>query len=99
MQTKTNISTARFRGSPQELVKTSNIDDSVRWRFWVHSAVDTQRMDGDSGVAGVPGISARAGRRGEDPEAEESRHFGLGENMRPDDRACFRKLGCIGNET
>src|ERR1700677_4098588 len=30
---------------------------------------------------------------------EESRHFGLGENMRPDDRACFRKLGCIGNET
>ena len=61
--------TVCIKGSPQELVKTSNIDDSVRWRFWVHSAVDTQRVDGDSGVAGVQGISARAGRRGQDLEA------------------------------
>src|SRR5258707_4186367 len=48
--------------------KQSNIDDSVRWRFWVHSAVDAQRMDGDSSVAGVQGVSARTGRRGEDSE-------------------------------
>ena len=44
------------------------IDDSVRWRFWLHSAVDAQRMDGDSGMAGVPGISARTRRRGKDTE-------------------------------
>ena len=48
--------------------KPSNIDDSVRWLFWVHSAVDAQRMDCDSVVAGVPGVSARTGRRGEDAE-------------------------------
>src|ERR1017187_6758587 len=28
--------------------KPSNIDDSVRWLCWVHSAVDAQRMDCDS---------------------------------------------------
>src|ERR1017187_2147768 len=43
--------------------KPSNIDDSVRWLFWVHSAVDAQRVDCDSVVAGVPGVSARTGRR------------------------------------
>ena len=48
--------------------KHSNIDDSVRWRFSIHSGVDAQRMDGDSGVAGVSGVSARTGRRGEDTE-------------------------------
>jgi spore coat protein CotH len=30
-----------FYGSPQELVKTTQIiDDSVRWRFWLNSGVD-----------------------------------------------------------
>ena len=42
--------------------------DSVRWRFWLHSTVDTQGMDGDSGVAWVPGVSLRTGRRGQDTE-------------------------------
>jgi len=40
----------------------------VRWRSWVHLAVDTQGMDGDSGVAWIPGVSARSGRTGEDTE-------------------------------
>src|SRR5664279_2046265 len=48
--------------------KHLNIDDSVRWRFWLHSSVDTQRVDSDSGVAGVSGVAARTGRRGEDTE-------------------------------
>src|ERR1019366_7300752 len=62
------VSPPVFRALRRNSGKPSNIDDSVRWRFWVHSAVDTQRMDGDSGVAGVPGVSARTGRRGEDAE-------------------------------
>jgi len=49
--------------------KHSNVGDSVRWRSWVHSAVELQRMDGNSGVAGLSGVPARTGRRGEDTEA------------------------------
>ena len=49
-------------GSPQELVKAI---ESLRFErdggFGLDSTFDTQGMDGDTGVAGVPGLPIRTG--------------------------------------
>ena len=48
--------------------KQLTIGNSACQGFWLHSAVDTQRMDGNLGLAWVSGVSARVGRTGEDTE-------------------------------
>ena len=43
-------------------------DLSIAGVVWLHSAVDAQRVDGDSSLAGLPSVSGRVGRTGEDAE-------------------------------